>query len=118
MKCDKPELDATRLTSSFIEEPKKFESKASNQNGDGKYIDDMTLFMAWHNWYLIEQNRLLSNLVHLHQNHAMFRSSYIHAANNNNTQLRSEFSNGDISVNNATSNNDARRGIWQCCQLL
>ena len=27
-----------------------------------KYIDDMTVFMAWHNWYLSEQNRFLMNL--------------------------------------------------------
>lgn len=27
-----------------------------------RYIDDMSLFMAWHNYYLTEQNKFLTNL--------------------------------------------------------
>ena len=29
---------------------------------EGRYIDDMSLFMAWHNYYLTEQTKFLTNL--------------------------------------------------------
>jgi len=31
---------------------------------DSNYIDDLTMFMAWHNWCLHEQNRVLSQILH------------------------------------------------------
>ena len=29
---------------------------------EGRYLDDMSLFMAWHNYHLTEQNKFLTNL--------------------------------------------------------
>ena len=38
-------------------------SKETTNICEHKFIDDMTLFMAWHNWYLHEQNRAMSCLL-------------------------------------------------------
>ena len=38
-------------------------SKETANKCENKYIDDLTLFMAWQNWYLHEQNRVMSCLL-------------------------------------------------------
>ena len=70
-----------------------------------KYVDDMTMFMAWHNWYLNEQNRMLSTLVYLQRMgmpHSFVRGIPHHA-----TEGANHVSNGHTFHNE----NNSSRGI-------
>ena len=51
----------------------------NNITCEPKFVDDLTLFMAWHNWYLFQQNYVLSNLLHLqHQNMSILLDGRAH----------------------------------------
>ena len=68
---------------------------------DSNYIDDLTMFMAWHNWCLHEQNRVLSQILHNQY------QKITNLQNDTDQQLRNT-----TTFNNVLRNESTRRGKY------
>ena len=80
---------------------------------DSNYIDDLTMFMAWYNWCLHEQNRVLSQMLH-----TQYQKITI-LQNDANQQLRRTTAFNSVLGNESTRrgkylrNSDSVNDIWR-----